>query len=73
MEREELTERVAKKDDRKARLVLENLNVSQDQDFFSLFRGKQSIKRGIPLENDRDKSCNVISVNILLPQKFYRE
>ena len=40
MERGELTRGVAKKDDRKARIVLKNLNAPQDKDFFSLFLEK---------------------------------
>lgn len=76
MERE-LTGKVAKKDDREARFVLENLNVSQDQDFFFLSLSKNKVSSveslSLFLSNNRNKSCNVISVNIFLPQKFYRE
>ena len=64
----ELTRRVAKKDDRKARIVLKNLNASQDKDFFSLFL--ESMRRRLSFENDRNKSRNVISCKYTLTKEI---
>jgi len=64
----ELTRRVAKKDDRKARIVLKNLNAPQDKDFFSLFL--ESMSRRLSFENDRNKSRNVISCKYTLTKEI---
>jgi len=63
MKRGGLTGKVAKKDDCKARLVLENLNARIETSFLSLSR--KTKKREISLEGDRNKSRNIIFVNIL--------